>query len=75
MKRINPKPNTLWKHFKGNMYTTICIADHTESNEEMVVYKGNGKIWVRPLNMFMDKVDKSKYPDCKQKYRFEEVTE
>lgn len=68
--RFNPKPGEIWVHFKGKEYEIICVAEHTESNELMVVYKNKKGLWVRPLDMFMSKVDKNKYPDVKQKYRF-----
>lgn len=63
-----------YRHFKGNTYSIICIARDSETMEEMVVY-GNkedpSKKYVRPLKMFMSEVDHEKYPDVKQKYRFE----
>jgi len=46
-----------YRHFKGGLYTVIAIATHTETMEEMVVYKSdeNGSVWVRPKSMFLDK--------------------
>ena len=63
------------KHFKGYIMEVIEIAKHSETLEEMIVYKHveDDQIWVRPKSMFYDKVDKIKYPDCTQEYRFEEV--
>ncbi len=54
----------LYKHYKGNLYEVIGIAHHSETLEEMVVYKalydtpdfGYGAIWVRPLSMFNETV-------------------
>ena len=66
----------IYQHFKGNYYKVIGIAKHSETLEEMVVYKalyGNGDVWIRPLSMFTTKVDKEKYPDINQEYRFEEI--
>ncbi len=60
-----------YKHFKGTIYTVIAIAKNSETLEDMVVYKHDDKIWVRPYDMFVSKVDKNKYPDVKQDYRFE----
>ena len=68
-----PKKGEIYKHFKGNLYEIIAIGKHTESMESMVVYQeldGN-KVFVRPLEMFVSKVDKEKYPDVLQVYRFE----
>ena len=70
------KAGDLVKHFKGNLYRIIEIGKHTETEEAMVIYKredGTGDVWVRPLEMFNSPVDKAKYPDVKQEYRFEKV--
>lgn len=66
--------NGIYKHFKGNKYKVLNIAEHTETGDKMVVYQalyGENKIYVRPYNMFISKVDIEKYPNAKQKYRFE----
>ena len=47
------------------------MAVNTETLEEMVVYKDDKNIWVRPKEMFLSEVDHEKYPEVKQKYRFE----
>ena len=50
-----------YRHFKGNEYEVIATARHSETLEEMVVYKalyGDGDIWVRPLSMWFDTVIK-----------------
>lgn len=68
------KINGIYKHFKGNYYIVIDIATDTETNKPMVIYRalyGNNELWVRPYKMFIEKVDKNKYPDVKQEYRFE----
>ena len=69
-----PQKGEKYKHFKlGKIVTIIGISRHTETEEISVVYEYEGNIWNRPLEMFMGEVDKKKYPDAKQIYRFELV--
>lgn len=72
--RPSPKPQEMYRHFKGNVYQIRCLAKHSETGEMMVVYQAmydTFQIYVRPLDMFMEEVDRSRYPDVKQRYRFE----
>lgn len=63
-----------YRHFKiGKIVTIIGISRHTETEEVTIVYQYEDSIWNRPLEMFMSEVDREKYPDAKQKYRFELV--
>ena len=66
--------NGIYKHFKGNTYKVLYIAKDSETLEDIVVYmdvNNNSKIWTRKKDMFLSKVDKNKYPDVVQEYRFE----
>ena len=79
-RRPIPEPNEIYRHFKGNYYKIIAVGHHSETGEQMVVYYDTSKKvsspsnpCIRPLEMFMSEVDREKYPDVEQKYRFEKV--
>lgn len=67
-----------YRHFKGNIYFVMNIAVHSETAEPMIIYRRVNNpdyVWCRPLDMFMSEVDHEKYPDVKQKMRFEKIME
>ena len=68
------KINGIYKQFKGDYYLVEDVAKNSETEEEMVAYRklyDDGSLWVRPKDMFLSEVDHEKYPNVKQKYRFE----
>ena len=76
--RHMPKAYEVYKHFKGSLYVVITVPRHTETNELFVIYsdiREMQRMYARPLEMFMSEVDHEKYPDAKQKYRFENMME
>lgn len=71
---MNIKIKGIYKHFKGDYYLVEDIATHSEDGSKYVIYRalyGDNLLWCRPYELFISKVDKEKYPDCEQEYRFE----
>ena len=78
-------PGDIIQHFKREtvdqnsmqyLYEFIGIAIHSETRDRVVVYRalyGDKELFVRPYEMFMEEVDHDKYPEIRQKYRFEKI--
>ena len=76
------KVGSVYKHFKGHIYKVIAIGydsekydENNKDNSRLAVYENidTKDVWIRPYDMFNSLVDKEKYPDVKQEYRFEEI--
>lgn len=65
-----------YMHFKFGLYKVITLASDSETLRQMVVYRGmkSGTTWVRPLDEFVEILDREKYPDANQRRRFEYLT-
>lgn len=81
--RAVPSPGEIWRHFKGNLYKIVCIAQNTEieSDKRVIYQKYNNEdktFYDRSLSMFMSYTDRKKYPineypEYDQEYRFVKV--
>ena len=73
-KRTLLSPEELRQEPEQYLYDVIGTAEHTETGEILMIYRpryGEQKLYARPLRMFLSEVDREKYPDAVQRYRFE----
>ena len=71
---MNIIKNRVYKHFKGDQYLVIDTAINANDDKLYVIYRalyGDGQLYIRPYDEFVSKVDKDKYPNTQQEYRFE----
>lgn len=64
----------IYRHYKGDLYLVEDIATHSETGEEMVIYRGlydGSPLWARPRSLFLNKLDTKKAQEFGQEYRFE----
>ena len=69
-----PQRGECYRHFKGNRYQVLAVATHSETAGQLVIYEGlygEHPIYARPIEQFMSRVDREKYPDTVQEYRFQ----
>lgn len=67
---------SIFHHFKGHDYKIVTIARDSDNLEDVVVYRGeydDNPCWCRRIDEFFSEMDQEKYPDVKQKYRFEKI--
>lgn len=70
------KRETVNQNSMQYLYEYIGVAMHSETRDRMIVYRalyGEKGLFVRPYEMFMEEVDHEKYPEIRQKYRFEKT--
>ena len=67
------KVHGVYQHYKGDYYLVEETAVHSETGEEMVIYRklyGDGGLYARPKDLFLSEIDHDEHPEVKARYRF-----
>lgn len=75
MRNIENSKGKIFRHFKGDLYLVEELVTHSETREKMVLYRalyGSCGLYVRPYDMFLEKVPEGRENPTGQRYRFEE---
>ena len=75
MREDKVEKGSIWKHFKGSTIEVLELGKSSETLEDLVIYKHNNEVWVRPLEMFLttESVKNRKDNVTNQEYRFERI--
>ena len=75
---MEPKAFEIYRHFKGKLYQILTLAENEEDGRMLVIYQAlyaPFKVYARPLTAFTERLDRAKYPNAAQEYRFERVAD
>lgn len=74
MQSTEPKIHGIYRHYKGDLYIVEALARHSETGEELVIYRGlygDSPLWARPKSLFLSKLTPEDQANFNQTYRFE----